>query len=140
MHWFQFVYLGGRCGGGGPGRRARGSGDEGGGGGREGVGVGQGGGGEMGESSVVVTRSVLVPLLGSLKTNNWSDLAGDEGGGGGEAWGGGGSGRGRWGQQVKWRGLTGCGGLKTVWSGGPGLERGESGDTRIRVMCGHNGT
>ena len=27
--------------------------------------------------------------------------------------------------EVKWRGLTRCGGLKNVWSGGCGLEKGE---------------
>ena len=62
----------GDVGGGGPGRRASQICDE---GGRGVGGVGQGGGqgGEMGGAP-------------SLKTNNWSDLAGDEGGGGGEAW------------------------------------------------------
>ena len=95
---------GGVGGGGGPGRRA---------------------GGEMGggASSVGATKSAPVPPLTSLKNLTLGLTWPVTRGGGGEAWGGGGPGRrakeGEMGAaeswEVKWRGLTRCGGLTNVW-------------------------
>ena len=68
-------------------------------------------------------RAVWFPLLGFFKTNNWSDLAGDEGGGMG-------GGVGRW--PMEGKGGDGGGGAAKNWSDLAGDEGGMGGGLGIQ--------
>ena len=71
-------------------------------------------------------QGCAVPLLISLKTHNWSDLAGDEGGVGGRR-GGGGPGEARWGGAADSKKMGALLVTRVGWGGVGGAGQGRGG-------------